>query len=125
MSALPGGEQFAELVSVSCSSKGNCAAGGSYQENGSPFTAPAQAFVVTERNGVWGKAKAVRGLAACPERGRGAGVDFMSCRSAGSCTASGTYLPAGCMPNSVTRSVWLAGDVVVTAYTSGECADID
>lgn len=95
LSALPGGDQIAGLGSVSCSSKGNCSAGGSYQQNGSSSTAPSQALVVTERSGVWGKAKPVPGLAA-RNRGGSAGVDQVSCRSAGNCTASGTYYPTAC-----------------------------
>ena len=41
----------AEVNSVSCASPGNCAAGGSYR---SPQTT--QGFVVSEQNGVWGRA---------------------------------------------------------------------
>jgi hypothetical protein len=63
LSALPGGDQYAELGPVSCSSAGNCGAGGYYEQSGNPDTAPAQGLVVTERNGVWGKATAVPGLA--------------------------------------------------------------
>ena len=92
LSALPGGEQFAVLTQVSCSSKGNCGAGGLYQQKGDQETAPAQGFVVTEKHGVWGKAKAVAGLAALNVGGR-ASVKLISCRSTGNCTAAGVYAP--------------------------------
>jgi hypothetical protein len=95
LSALPRADHFAVLASVSCSSAGNCGAGGYYQEKGPLSTAPSEALVVTERNGVWGTARAVRGLAAL-NVGGSAGVDFLSCRLAGDCTASGTYLPTAC-----------------------------
>ena len=88
--ALPGGDRFAVLGTVSCSSAGNCSAGGCYQENGCPENWPSQALVVTERDGVWGKAQAVPGVAAL-NTGRDADVDLMSCSSAGNCTAAGTY----------------------------------
>jgi hypothetical protein len=45
------------LTSVSCASAGNCAAGGFYSD-GSFHT---QAFVVSERDGTWGKAIEVPG----------------------------------------------------------------
>jgi hypothetical protein len=86
---LPGGYQSAWLASVSCSSPGNCGAGGGiFEETG------LQALVVTERDGVWGTAKAVPGLAAL-NAGGDAHVQQISCRSAGNCTASGTYEPDG------------------------------
>lgn len=90
VSALPGGAQSARLGTVSCSSEGNCSAGGCYQAIGCPDDTPSQALLVTEKDGVWGKAKAVPGLAAL-NRGKDAIVDLMSCRSPGNCTAAGTY----------------------------------
>jgi len=88
LSASPIDDHDSGLGTVSCSSAGNCAAGGAY----SPDAAGnfLQALVVSERNGVWGNAVAVAGLAAL-NKGKTAVVDFMSCRSAGNCTAAGTY----------------------------------
>ncbi len=86
---LPGGHLSAWLGSVSCSSKGNCGAGGGIFEKSG-----LQALVVTERGGVWGIAEAVPGLAALNAGGE-AHVQQISCRSAGNCTASGTYQPSG------------------------------
>ena len=97
LAALPGGDQLAELLTVSCSSAGNCAAGGGYTEDGRHHPI-SPALVVTERDGVWGKAAPVPGLAALNKGGL-AVVDHMSCRSAGDCTASGTYLPVICRGN--------------------------
>jgi hypothetical protein len=86
---LPGGYQSAWLASVSCSSTGNCGAGGGIFEKSG-----LQALVVTERDGLWGTAAAVPGLAALNVGGE-AHVQQISCRSAGDCTASGTYEPNG------------------------------
>ena len=76
----------AVVNSVSCASAGNCAAGGSYL-GGSGHT---EAFVVSERNGVWGKAIAVPGLNAL-NTGGNAQVNSVSCGSAGNCAAGGIY----------------------------------
>lgn len=86
---LPGGYHSAWLASVSCSAKGNCGAGGGIFEDSG-----LQALVATERDGVWGTAKTVPGLAAL-NVGGDAYVQQISCRSAGNCTASGTYEPNG------------------------------
>jgi hypothetical protein len=67
----------AEVVSVSCGSAGNCAAGG-YSDQG---------FVASEKNGICGKAIEVPGLAALSNEN--AAVDSVSCASAGNCAASG------------------------------------
>src|SRR5215469_6593405 len=74
----------AVVASLSCGAAGNCAAGGFYA-NGY-----AQAFVVSERNGRWGKAIAVPGPAAL-NKGRGAQVTSVSCATAGNCAAGGLY----------------------------------
>jgi hypothetical protein len=64
---------------VSCPSAGNCGSGGGN-------------LVVGERNGRWGKAGKVPGLAALGAAGAGiVTVASVSCPSAGHCTAAGTY----------------------------------
>jgi hypothetical protein len=71
---------------VSCSSAGNCAAGGSYgggRDNGG-------AFVAVERHGRWGRPAEVPGLAALGIGG-GTGVRSLSCASAGNCAVGGDY----------------------------------
>ncbi len=75
-----------EVNSVSCASAGNCSAGG-YYKDGSWHT---QAFVVSQVNGTWHTAREVPGTAAL-NQGGGAGVNSVSCGSAGNCTAGGWY----------------------------------
>ena len=84
LAALDGGGD-ATVFSVSCASAGNCAAGGSYH-----IDHHHQGFVADERNGVWGKAIAVPGLAALNAGGQ-AIVNTVSCAKAGNCAAGGAY----------------------------------
>jgi hypothetical protein len=81
--------RFSDVLSVSCASAGNCAAGGDYETPGG-----SQGFVAIQKNGVWGKATTVRGLGAL-KKGRFAGVESVSCATAASCAAGGNYSPAG------------------------------
>src|SRR5215470_5731757 len=74
----------ATVVSVSCASDGNCAAGGSYLGKSGK-----QGFVVSERNGTWGKATEVRRQGAVHAGGNV--VISVSCGSAGNCAAGGSY----------------------------------
>jgi len=76
----------AEVLSVSCSGAGSCAAGGFYWDSSDL----GQAFVVSEKNGVWGAAIEVPDLAALDTDG-GALVYSVSCASAGNCAAGGQY----------------------------------
>ena len=76
----------AVVVSVSCASAGSCAAGGDYTGRHGGL----QGFVAVERNGRWGRAVEVRGLAALNTGGH-AEVNSVSCGSAGSCAAGGDY----------------------------------
>ena len=76
----------AQVLSVSCGSAGNCAAGGSYTDRSGDY----QGFVASERNGKWGRAAGVRGPAAL-SAGRGSQVLSVSCGSAGNCAATGYY----------------------------------
>jgi hypothetical protein len=64
-------------------SPGYCAAGGFY----SRADGSGQAFVVTENNGTWGRARQVLGLATPGD----AEIDSLSCASAGNCSAGGQY----------------------------------
>jgi hypothetical protein len=76
----------AGISSVSCTSAGNCSAAGGYdgaRGNG-------QAFVVSQVNGTWGKAKEVPGTATL-NRGGNAYPFSVSCGSAGNCSAEGSY----------------------------------
>ena len=79
------GRGNAEVYSVSCGSAGNCAAGRDYAVRGSR-----QGFVASQKNGRWGRAVGVPGLAALNKGGH-AHVSSVSCGSAGSCAAGGDY----------------------------------
>src|SRR6202034_2375961 len=73
---------LASVQSVSCASAGDCAAGGSYQTTPtSSDNDPSQAFVLSEKNGRWGSAQDVPGLAALNTYDW-AGVTSVSCPSA-------------------------------------------
>jgi len=78
----------ARVASVSCGSAGNCTAGGQYKNGPGHFHY--QGFVVSEVNGVWGKAREVPGLAAL-NVGGDAEMHALSCASAGNCSAAGDY----------------------------------
>ncbi len=76
-----------EADSVWCVSTGNCAVGGYYTDkSGNDY----QGFLADERNGRWGTAIGVSGLAALNTRGN-AEVSSVSCASAGNCVAGGYY----------------------------------
>lgn len=79
----PSGARFS---GVSCPSAGNCGAVGSY----SPSARRTRAFVISEKNGTWGKPKQVTGLAGLAAS-HFASVDTVDCPSAGNCSAGGTY----------------------------------
>jgi hypothetical protein len=86
----------AAVTSVSCPAPGDCAAAGHY----SPGDAAAggrqpatEAFVVTERDGRWGRATPLPGLAEL-NPGRQAGAGAISCWAVGDCAVAGTYATA-------------------------------
>jgi hypothetical protein len=88
------GGAYNGISAVSCSSPGNCAAGGTYEHGFGQLTSTYQAFVVTERRGVWGQATEVPGIAALNQgggNGTGALVTSVSCPAAGDCVAGGSY----------------------------------
>lgn len=86
------------LDAVSCASTGNCTAGGTYVSGLSGGDTINEAFVVNEKNGAWGKAEEVPGIAALnvvfPDYGADAVVNSVSCKSAGNCSAGGAYMNA-------------------------------
>jgi len=71
------------VTSVSCASAGNCAAGGQWD-----YAAYNAAFLVNEKNGVWGHGIDVPGL---NRVARDAFLSSVSCASAGNCAAGGEY----------------------------------
>ncbi len=95
----------ARFSGVSCSSAGNCGAGGSY----SPNAGRTRAFVVSEKNGVWGKAKQVTGLAA-PAADHFASIDTVTCPSAGTCSAGGSYALGGGRFHDTNRVAFLVSE---------------
>jgi hypothetical protein len=84
--ALTKGGFDSQAFTVSCGSASSCAVGGDYasQRQGQ------EGFVAVERNGRWGTAAEVPGLATLNRGGQSA-VNVVSCASAGSCVAGGTY----------------------------------
>jgi hypothetical protein len=82
----------AYVTSVSCPTAGNCSAAGSYASGYNSGTDEyiAQAFVVSQAGGSWGKAEEVPGTASLNARGN-AGITSVSCASAGNCSAGGEY----------------------------------
>ncbi len=75
-------------TTVSCSSAGNCSAGGSYVDGAGSI----QAFVATETKGTWGSAIEVPGTSAL---NLGGGyLSQSSCASNGACGGVGTYTDA-------------------------------
>ena len=76
---------LAYTSAMSCASAGNCSAGGHYTASSS-----GQVFVVSQVNGRWGTAKEVPGTATL-NTGGGADVYWLSCATAGNCSAGGYY----------------------------------
>jgi hypothetical protein len=76
----------ATVAAISCSSPGNCGAGGFYSIDGG-----SSAFVVDEKNGTWQTAIQVPGITALDSNGLGH-LTSVSCASPGNCSAGGFYL---------------------------------
>jgi hypothetical protein len=86
ISGVTDGSRDAEVSGVSCGAAGSCSVAGLYRDPAFNY----QAFVVTERNGLWGKAIEVPGTAAL-NKGNSAGTNAISCAAANRCTAAGSY----------------------------------
>jgi hypothetical protein len=78
-----------EYNGLSCSSVGNCSAGGFYKDSSTHL----QAFTVNESNGVWASAAELPGIATMNAGGASA-VFNLSCTASGSCSAVGNYTDA-------------------------------
>jgi hypothetical protein len=76
----------AQVASISCTSAGNCSAGGSYTDRSGHH----QAFVVSQVNGTWRTAIPVPGAISL-NKGGNADIFSVSCASAGNCSAGGYY----------------------------------
>jgi hypothetical protein len=99
ITTLPGFKQLnagrdAALSAISCRTKGNCSAGGSYSD----AKKRQQGFVASEKNGKWAKAIEVPGLGALNTL-PSAAVQSVSCASPGNCAAGGTYYVPGEYPH--------------------------
>jgi len=109
----------ARVTSVSCSSAGNCAAGGSYTDG-----AGQQAFVVSQTAGLWGTHQLA--VPVTTNSGGSAEVNSVSCTSAGNCAAGGFYsdgLGSQAFVVSQTAGVWGTPQLAVPATTnSGNAA---
>jgi hypothetical protein len=77
----------AALDSVSCTSAGDCAAGGYYTDS----SGQQDGFVVDESGGTWDSAEELPGDAALTGGGGSVGVTSVSCGAAGECVAGGQY----------------------------------
>ena len=78
---------YANISSLACGSAGNCSAVGFY----SGAQRRRLAMVVNETNGTWRSAKEVPGIGAL-NHGPSAPLGSVSCRSAGNCSAGGSYV---------------------------------
>ena len=89
VTGLPGGSDPSQSVGMmSCSSACNCTATGSFQIL-ADADAGSQVFVITEKNGTWGKAEQFPGLDAIDNDN--AGTSGISCWSPGNCTVIGGF----------------------------------
>jgi hypothetical protein len=80
-----------QIDTVSCSSAGNCSAGGlSGENNGFDVNGGGQPFVVSEVNGTWHKALTPAGMSKLNSGADGT-TDAVACASAGNCAAVGFY----------------------------------
>ena len=108
LGALNKGNQ-AGVSSVSCASAGSCTAVGLYLAG----DGNEQGYVAGERNGRWGTAIEIPGLATL-DKGSGAQVTSVSCASAGGCTTAGPTAPEA----AVTRGSWPASGTAAGARRS-------
>lgn len=115
---------FGTLMTLSCASAGNCSAGGGYTLSG---THDQNGFVVNEKNGKWGNAIAVPGLAALNPSGE-AEVDQISCGSAGNCVAGGVTNSPSQQPFVVREKNGTWGNAIVVpgmkTLNTGELASV-
>ncbi len=123
-------DDASDIVSVSCSSAGNCSAGGYYTSPAPSIGYYTYAFVVSEVDGTWGDVVEV----AQPLDAYDSGLASISCPSDGNCSAGGYYAYGAddvqAMVVEETDGVWqpaqeVAGSLNVDDYgqiTSISCA---
>jgi hypothetical protein len=102
----------AQVSSVSCATPGDCSAGGFYTSGFYPggHATMSSAFVVSQINGVWGKARQVPGMAALNQGGQ-ANVASVSCTSPGNCSAGGFFDEAPSGPGCCTSRGFVVSEV--------------
>ncbi len=104
---------FLYLVSVSCTSAGNCVAAGTYLDPNESI----QGMIITETNGVWDQGvEAILPANAAPDTGpfsQIAELELVTCPSAGNCVAAGNYTDTSgnqqAMIITETGGVWTRG----------------
>ncbi|HUA06526.1 MAG TPA: hypothetical protein VMB27_21655 [Solirubrobacteraceae bacterium] len=109
------GGQNASVGGVSCTSVGNCVAGGQYTD----ARGVARPMIASETDGIWGQA----GQLTLPPNAAtiyGSGIGGISCPSAGNCVAGGSYVDTGgteqAMVASETDGTWgQAGELTLPA----------
>ena len=108
------------VTSVSCSSAGNCSAGGYY----STFDGVVRAFVVSEAHGVWGE---VVEIAQSLEKD-GAQITSIACPSDGNCSAVGLYVDSEDDPQALvieeSAGVWQPAQEVAGSLNVGGYAEL-
>ncbi len=122
----------AAVSSISCTSPGNCSAGGYYAAaEADSEDARSQAFVVDEVDGTWGSAIEVPGTSNLNDAplgiGDGAEVDSISCSSSGNCSGVGDYYNKTGHPSAfaVTESGGIWGTAIQLHGTAGSDLDPD
>jgi hypothetical protein len=80
----------AGLASVSCTSAGNCVAGGSYHVSSTDGRSHGQPFLAVETGGSWGQALPVAGMTTLNPADM-ATLRSVSCGAPGDCAATGIY----------------------------------
>jgi uncharacterized repeat protein (TIGR02543 family) len=113
---------LARVWSVSCTSDGNCTAGGRYEIS----SENAQAFVVDEIDGVWGTPSEVAGSL---NTGGDAWINSVACSSDGSCTAGGYYKDGSgnyqAFVDDEVTGVWEAPSAVAGSLNTGGDGEIN
>ena len=84
------GNTLGDIYAISCTSSGNCSAGGSYTDT----NGVTQSFVTDEVNGTWEAAEEVPGTAALNAGDKIGGLLGISCPSTGDCVLGGIYTDA-------------------------------
>jgi hypothetical protein len=81
---------FYGFNAISCSSSGNCSAGGQYTDAGGHY----QGFFVDQVNGAWQSASELKLPSGAAQAGKNGGVVALSCTSSSTCSAGAAYVDA-------------------------------